>query len=133
MPKSQYRATRRAAPPGAWLAFLALAVQALLPFLLASEIALGNTQAHADGTTVICAAAGSTTTQPSHSSHHRLADNCPICLALAAGQAFTTLAQVALPLPQAASFTLSQATAPAPDAGAGFTASYNPRAPPFIV
>jgi hypothetical protein len=119
------------APPGAWLAFLALAIQALLPFLLASEIALGNTQAYAEATSVICTASGSTATQPSHSSHHGLADNCPICLALAAGQAFTTLAQAVLPLPQAASITLSL-VAPAPGALAGFAASYHPRAPPFI-
>ncbi len=135
MTKRQHRASRRAAPQGTWLAFLALAIQALLPFLLAYEIALGTTPAHAAGTTAICAASGSTTTpfshQADHSSHHGLADGCPICLALAAGQAFTAISPVALPLPQTAAVTLSLA-AQAPRALGGFSASYNPRAPPSI-
>lgn len=122
-------------PQGIGLAFLALAIQALLPFLVAYEIAFSGTPAYAEGTTIICSASGSTASpaahQTNHNSHHGLADGCPICLALAAGQAFTTTAPIAAPSPQAAAVILTL-TALAPSAFADFSASYNPRAPPFI-
>lgn len=134
MTKGLHRARRKAPPQGIGLAFLALAVQALLPFVIAYEITFASTSAAAEGTTIICAVAGPTASSASHqvdhTSHHGLADGCPICLALAAGQAFIAAAPVALPLPQAASIVLRLA-AHAPRASAGFSASYNPRAPPF--
>jgi hypothetical protein len=135
MKKGHQRIKQRPAPQGTWLAFLALAVQVLLPFFVASEIALASAPAYAEGTTVICSASGSTTAPASnsanHASHHTLSDGCPICIALAASHAFTTAPPVALPLPQARAVVLHHA-ADAPRAFATTAASYNPRGPPSI-
>jgi len=135
MTRGYKRITRRAAPQGTWLAFLALAVQVLLPFFVASEISLASAPAYAQGTTVICSASGSTTTPAphpaNHASHHTLSDGCPICIALAASHAFTAAPPVALPLPQATSVFLLH-SADAPRAFASTAASYNPRGPPSI-
>jgi hypothetical protein len=136
MTRGHRRIKQRAVPQGTWLAFLALAVQVLLPFFLASEIALASAPAYAEGTTVICTASGSTTAPAPHSanhaSHRALSDGCPICIALAAAHAFTAAPPVALPLPQASSVFLLHA-ADAPRAFASTAASYNPRGPPSIV
>jgi hypothetical protein len=125
----------RAVPEGTWLAFLALAVQVLLPFLVAYEIALASTPAYAEGTTVICSASSSTTIPAAHpvdhTAHHGLAAGCPLCIAAAAAHAFTAAPPVALPLPQARSVILHHAGV-APRPYASTAASYNPRAPPSI-
>ena len=44
MTRGQHRTGRKALPQGIGLAFLALAVQVLLPFLVAYEIALASTE-----------------------------------------------------------------------------------------
>jgi len=135
MTRGQHRVRRKAAPQGTWLAFLALAIQVLLPFFVAYEIALASTPAYAEGTTVICSASGSTASpaphQVDHTAHHGVAGSCPLCIALAASQAFTAAAPVALPLPQAKSVILHNAVQ-APRVFSGATLSYNSRAPPFI-
>ncbi len=122
-----------ARPSGTWLAFLALTIQVLLPFLVAYEIGLAGTPANAETITICHAPAA--TTAPGHgtggAAHHGLADGCPICLALAAGQAFTATAPVTPPLPQGKAVPL-RVEAPAPHPCALAAASYNPRAPPFI-
>jgi DUF2946 family protein len=124
----------REAPRGLWLAFLALAIQVLLPFLVGYEIALVSSPALAE-TTVICSASGPATAPAgpaNHAAHHGLAAHaCPLCIALASSQAFTTAAPVALPLPQGSAVTIAHRvvtlrTSVAP------AASYNPRAPPSI-
>src|SRR5258708_1038901 len=101
----QRRTRKRVTPPGAWLAFLALAIQVLAPIFIADETALASTRAHTDSTTVICSASGRTTVpvqqDGSHHNHHGLLDGCPICTALAAGQAFTPALPLPLPRPQA--------------------------------
>jgi hypothetical protein len=135
MKRGHQRVKRTDVPQGTWLAFLALAVQVLLPFFVAYEIGLASTPAYAEGTTVICSASGSTTAptprSANHASHHTLSDGCPICIALAASHAFTTALPVALPLPQASSVILRHA-ADAPRTFASTAAFYNPRAPPSI-
>jgi hypothetical protein len=132
MARGQNRTGKKAAPQGTWLAFLALAVQVLLPFLVAYEIGLASTPAYAAGTTVICSASSPTAPRAvHHTAHHGLADGCPICIALAAAQAFTAAPPVALPLPQAQSVILHHAGV-APRPYASTATSYNPRAPPSI-
>ncbi len=129
------RGAKRAVPQGTWLALLALAIQILLPFLVAYEIAFAGTPAHAQGTSVICSAAEPTNPtappQGSHGSRHGLTASCPICMALAAGQAFTAAAPIALPLPLVESF-VHYIAVQTPNAPFGAIASYNPRAPPSI-
>jgi hypothetical protein len=121
-------------PEGIGLAFLALAIQVLLPFLVAYEITLAGTPAYAESKIQICSVSGSTSSSAhpiDHAAHHGLTDGCPICLALAASQAFTAAAPVALPLPQAEPILQHQA-AHTPQVFSGTTASYRPRAPPAI-
>lgn len=130
---SRHDRKRKALPQGFALAFLAVAIQLLLPFLVAFEIAAASTPAYAE-TTTICLAAGSTALAAhpgGETTHHGLAEGCPICIALAAGQAFITPAPIAAPLPRVFRrvFFVSQlvsATTPL------INASYNPRAPPSI-
>jgi Protein of unknown function (DUF2946) len=122
-------------PPGAWLAFLAIATQVLLPFLVAFEISLASSPAYADRTTFICSASRlaspATPARNGRVTHHGLSDGCPICTALAAGQAFTATSPVILPLPKAVA-------TPAPERAHHFrapaiaAASYLSRAPPSI-
>jgi hypothetical protein len=130
-----HRPRGKTAPPeGIGLAFLALAIQILLPFLVAFEITLARTPAYAESKSPICSASGSTTSPAhliDHTAHHGLADGCPICLALAASQAFTAAAPVALPLPQAA-LVLRNQPALTPPLFGGISASYRSRAPPVL-
>ena len=131
MTRGRQRRTKRPAPQGTWLAFLALAVQILLPFLVAYEIALASTPARAEGTTVICEAAP-TSHQSDHAAHHCAPDHpCPICLACAAAQAFTAAPPVALPLPRGGPVILSADTPVTPTVQS-FAAPYQSRAPPAI-
>lgn len=102
MKMRRYAKGGTAAPPGAWLAFVALAVQVLLPFLVAYEIGLASTPADAE-TVTICHAA-STAAVPGHgggdTTHHGLCETCPLCTAIAAGQLFIATAPVASPPPR---------------------------------
>jgi hypothetical protein len=86
-------------PRGAWLAFLALAIQVLLPFFLAVEIARAN---EPGSTVVICSALGAGAhheSNPSGSDRHGSIGSCPICTALAAGHGFTAPPAPPQPLP----------------------------------
>jgi len=95
MTKGRHPVTRKRVPEGFSLAFLALLIQALLPFFIAVEIATFSDEAAA--TTTIC----------SHSTHHEGGTDhanhgaCPLCIALSAAQPFTATTSVALPLPRA--------------------------------
>lgn len=135
MSRVRGRRRKQGAPQGLWLAFLALAIQTLLPFLVASEIALASSPAFAE-TTVICSASGPSTTPAgspaNHAAHHGLAAHaCPLCIALASSQAFAAAPSVALPLPQGNPVAIAHSTVTL-RTGAAPAASYNPRAPPFI-
>jgi DUF2946 family protein len=120
----------RKPPRGTLLAFLALAIQAMLPFFLAVEIARAANPAFAD-TVVICSALGHHDSNGTTGDHHSIADGCPICTALAAGHGFTAPPTTPLPLPVACEgIALS-----APNASAAAllaTSSYQSRAPPAI-
>jgi DUF2946 family protein len=124
------RHRHRNPPRGTWLAFLALAIQAMLPFFLAVEIARAGNPAYADSIP-ICSALGHRGSGDTSGDHHGIADGCPICTALAAGHAFTAPPATPLPLPVAcAGIALS-----APEASAAAvlaTSSYQSRAPPVI-
>jgi hypothetical protein len=112
------------------LAFLALAIQAMLPFFLAVEIARAANPAYAD-TVVICSALGHHDSNGTTGDHHGIADGCPICTALAAGHGFTAPPATPLPLPVAC----GGVALAAPDATAAAffaTSSYRSRAPPTI-
>ena len=95
------RSSRKTTPPGAWLAFLAVGIQFLLPFIVVYEIALTSSPAYAENITVICSASGATTSDGANPTHHGLSDGCPICAAMAVGQAFAMPGPIALPLPRA--------------------------------
>ncbi len=135
MTRTRRRRRQGAAPAGAWLAFLAIAAQVLLPFLVAFEISLASSPAYADRTTFICSAsrlaAPAAPKQDQRTTHHGLSDGCPICTALAAGQAFTATSPVLLSPPKAAA-TDAPVQVPALRAPAVKVASYNSRAPPSI-
>jgi hypothetical protein len=125
------RSSRKRSLPGAWLAFLAAGVQVLLPFLVAYEIALASDPAYADNFTAICSSSGIHSQLPgdTRQPHHGMSDGCPICTAMAAGQAFTTPGPVALPLPRVVASDVAVAPVVA------FTATpvaspYQSRAPP---
>jgi Protein of unknown function (DUF2946) len=124
---------RRSAPQGAWLAFLALAVQVLLPFLVAYEIALAGSPAYA-ATITICRAPGSADAPAKtgeHGARHALNENCPLCAALAAAHGFTVPTPAPAPLPRVP-VLLTLRWEAAPLALLPAAASYAPRAPPSI-
>jgi hypothetical protein len=115
-------------PRGAWLAFIAVAMQVLLPFFLAVEIARAS---EPGSVAVICSALGHDTQQNGDDTDHGLADHCSICTTLAAAQAFAPPAAPPLPLPvsigrsdlSAAEFTQAALLVPSP---------YQSRGPPAI-
>ncbi len=125
--------TRQNRLAAGWFGGLAMAVQALLPLLLAAEIRLADA-----GELPICApagveqAAGPVTHQHHHSgsSHHGGMAACPICQAVATGQALAdTAASPALSAPQ--SYETADAFAPAAhNLQAFYYSSYRARAPP---
>ena len=85
------------APRGAWLAFLAVALQVLVPFFLMAEIARAD---KSGGIAVICSGLGHQTQSGSNNAGDQgLADHCPICTTLAAAQGFAPPAAAPLPLP----------------------------------
>jgi hypothetical protein len=127
--------TRQKRLAAGWFGCLAMAVQALLPLLLAAEIRLADA-----GELSICAmdgaeqAAGPVTHQHhnSGSSHHGGMAACPICQAVACGQAFAdTAALPALPAPQSHE-TAAAFAPPASHLQAFYSSSYRARAPPAL-
>jgi len=122
----------------AWLGIVALAIQALIPALLAAEIEIADRE-HGASVFTLCAFGhvhlATTHDEPggSNTPQHdgKLGAACPICIALIASPAFTAPAPVALPLPLA-----SAIAAPAPidaqEAPVRFaTSAYRSRAPPI--
>lgn len=129
MTEASERLTRKKAPAGASLAFLALFLQVLLPFFVAFEITALS--AAADDA-VICSASGSHgAAQHENGSDQTDHGACSLCIALAAAHAFTGATPVALPLPQPRE-SVQFSVAVTQSATTVAVASYNPRAPPFI-
>jgi hypothetical protein len=125
----RHRLPQTRPPRGAFLAFLAVAMQVLVPFFLAVEIARADTPG---GAAVICSALGHQADQNGNPSDRGLADHCSICCsALAAGHAFAP--PVVPPLPLPASIGRSDLTATEfAQAALLVTASYQSRGPPSI-
>jgi hypothetical protein len=127
--------TRQNRLAAGWFGCLAMAVQALLPLLLAAEIRLADA-----GELPLYApagaeqAAGPVTHQHHHSgsSHHGGMAACPICQAVAAGHAFAdTAASPALSAPQ--NYETAAAFAPpSRPLQAFYYSSYRARAPPAL-
>jgi len=116
----------------AWFGGAAMLVQILLPLLLGAELSFAG--AGALPLAAPSALAGESVAHhhaahhPGHGSHSGMVA-CPICLALAAGQAFTA-SVTALPAPMQAVATIAEAAAQ-PAAPHPFKPlSYSARAPP---
>jgi hypothetical protein len=120
----------RKTPRGAVLAFLALAMQALLPFFVAAEIAHANAPGEA---AIICSALGPGAHEAKGTTgdRHGIAASCPICTALAAGQGFVPAPPPPLPLPAAVGRSLSAAADISPRA-ARIPSAYQSRGPPPV-
>jgi len=127
---------RRAAPPGVWLAILAIAGQVFLPFLLAFEIAWAAPQAEGDAAVPICtgihADAVPAPPDKGRTGHHTRPGGCPICQVLAACQAFTQPTPITLPSP-IISTVISPSSVPSRPQAFLAAASYQSRAPPSNV
>lgn len=117
--------------PGAWLAFLAVAVQVLLPFIVAYEIALAGSPAYADDFP-ICHAAGPANTAPGSLGNHVNPNSCPICAAMAVGHAFTAPPPIAAPLPQILRYVDFDVSVPVQRIALA-CAPYQSRAPPALI
>ena len=92
----------------AWLGIVALAIQALIPALLAAEIEIAGTERGASVFTLCAFGHIHVATQHDEQdgkdtpqSDEGLSAPCPICIALIASPAFTAPPQIALPLPVA--------------------------------
>jgi hypothetical protein len=121
----------------AWLGIVALAIQALIPALLAAEIEIAG-QEHGASVFTLCAFGHvhlaithdepSGTDKPQHDGE--LGAPCPICIALIASPAFTAPAPMALPLPVASAIA-ALAPGDGQQAPVRFaTTAYRSRAPP---
>lgn len=118
--------------PGAWLAFLAATVQVFLPFLVAYEITLAGNPAYA-AAFAICHAPSTQSAAPGNNADdHNSSGGCPICAAMAVGQAFTTPAPIAAPLPRANGY-IDFDVAFVVQRGDRACISYNSRAPPALI
>jgi len=121
----------------AWLGIVALAIQALIPALLAGEIEIAGRE-HGAGVFTLCAFGhlhvAATHDEPGGTNTPQQDDErgaaCPICIALIASPAFTAPAPVALPLPLASPIA-ALAPSDGQEAPARFAATaYRSRAPP---
>jgi hypothetical protein len=115
----------------AWLGLVALGIEALIPALIAAEIAIGG-----ESVSTFCVYGHV------HAVSHRGADGqshdsdgggliCPICVALQTSPAFTAPAPVVLPLP-AVRYLATAVVVPQPAPRSVTTAAYPSRAPPSI-
>lgn len=121
--------SQREAPRGVCLAFLALAMQVLVPFFMAVEIARAEVPG---GAAVICSALGHETKQSGHTTDRGLAEHCSICTTLAATHAFTPSAAPPLPLPVSVGNS-DLTTVEVAQVALLITSSYQSRGPPSIV
>ena len=120
--------TRTRAPRGAWLAVLAWALQVLLPFFLAVQIA----RAEEPGSgAVICSALGHTQQGSNPADQGPIDQCCSICSTLAAAQGFAPPATPPLPLPAEVSH-IDLSGADVAQSALLVTSSYQSRGPPSI-
>ena len=130
MTARRHRSPQPRAPRGAWLAFLAVAMQVLVPFLLMVEIARAH---EPGGATVICSSLSHDTAPDSGNAADRdLATHCcSICGALAAAHGFAPPAAPPLPLPVAVGRS-DLTPADVAQAALLVPSSYRSRGPPSI-
>ncbi len=118
---------RHRSPRGIFLAFIALAIQALIPFFLAVEIARAANPVDA-GSIPLCSSVahhnGTTGDQPSNGS-------CPICAAVAAGLTFSAPPPLAVPLPRRCD-SADLSVAPLHSAFSFIAPAYQSRGPPAV-
>jgi hypothetical protein len=119
----------------AWLGILSLAIQALVPALLAAEIRLAQSE-QGQSIFTLCAyghlhthAAQQEGDTPSHDDD--IGTICPICIALLASPTFTAPPEIALPLP-AVAHVESADESPCAFPRATYAAAYHSRAPPSL-
>lgn len=124
------RQNHRKNPRGTLLAFIAVAIQAMLPFFLAVEIARASNPAFGDSIP-ICSSLGPAGHQTSGTAGDHQGGTCPICAAVAAAQGFTAPPVPPLPLPVACGHVVS-ATTDTPRLSFDAASPYQSRAPPAI-
>ena len=127
MTEGRYRVTRKRAPDGIALAFLALFLQVLLPFFVVLEIATLSDPAAAE-TAAICSHSGTHHEGGVDQTNHGA---CPLCIALSTAQHFTDATHVAVPVPQEVA-TIELHAVAARLVATIAAAPYQSRAPPFI-
>ena len=117
----------RSPPRGMMLAFMALAIQALIPFFLAVEIARAANPIDA-GNIPLCSSVahhdGTTGDHPSNGS-------CPICAAVAAGYTFAAPQPLAVPLPRRCD-SVALSVASLRGSSSFIAPAYQSRGPPAI-
>jgi hypothetical protein len=125
------RQNHRKHPRGLFLAFVAVALQAMLPFFLAVEIARANNPAFADSIP-ICSSLGPAAHHDSGTADdHQGGGSCPICAAVAAGLSFTAPPVPPLPLPVACGHVVPTTT-DTPRLSFDAASPYQSRGPPAI-
>ena len=122
------RLTRATAPRGTWLALLALAMQVLLPFFLAVQIARA---AEPGGSAVICSGLGHAQHGGNPADQGPIDQCCSICSTLAAAQSFAPTETPPLPLPAEVSH-VDHSAADIAQSALLVTSSYQSRGPPPI-
>jgi hypothetical protein len=125
----RHRLPQTRPPRGAWLAFLAVALQVLLPFFIAVEIARADVPGP---DAVICSALGSGAHHDGGTTNDHQSDGgCPICAAVAAGQSFTAPAPLAVPTPRVCD-RVDLSVAPLRGIALLVSSPYQSRGPPTI-
>lgn len=128
----QRRHHHRKNPRGTLLAFIAVAMQAMLPFFVAVAMVRASNPAYAD-TLAICSSLGTAghSDNGTTGDQHANCGDCPICTALAAGQAFTAPPTVPLPLPVSHG-RINLSTSDTPQLSLVAASPYQSRGPPSI-
>jgi hypothetical protein len=116
-------------PRGTLLAFIAATVQAMLPFFVAVQIAVIANPANAD--IPICSANPAQHDTGTSDDHRGTANGCPICIAVAASQAFTAPSPILVPLPVSCDRVVLSATEK-PSLSLDALSPYQSRGPPSI-
>ncbi|HKW52523.1 MAG TPA: DUF2946 family protein [Stellaceae bacterium] len=122
----------------AWLGIVALAIQALIPALLAAEIEIAGKE-HGASVFTLCAFGHVHFATPHDEqdgkntppSDEGTSAPCPICIALIASPAFTAPPQIALPLPLASAIAAPASTDGQEAPVRLATTAYRSRAPPI--
>lgn len=124
------RQDHRKNPRGTLLAFLAVAIQAMLPFFLAVELVRASNPAFAD-TIPICSSLGPAAHHDDGAADDHQGGRCPICAAVAAAQSFTSPPAPLVPL-RIACVRIALPTTDIPRLSFDALPAYQSRAPPAI-